>query len=211
MTSEEGTLLVAIISAVVALLSTGGAGWAAWAAHRSAEEAKAANSAENVRRHDELHPASPEKLEAFPKESRIQDKVEVFVALQLPRTYRVQAVVPGINSERMIINETLSVGTSRDLRLATLGTGIGLGVEAVKLRIWPPAGTNAWTCPCGRPATQVEEPSGHWSVNLPITYQPCSINRPERGHRRGAGPRKSPEGEPTPRWTPNLRRWCASR
>ncbi|MGW8439208.1 hypothetical protein ACWGKS_29030 [Nocardiopsis sp. NPDC055879] len=172
MTSEEGALLVAIISASIALLSMGGAGWAAWAAHRSAEEAKAANSLENARRHDELHPAMPEKLEAFPRESRIQDKVEVFVTLQLPRTYWVQAAVLGINSERTIINETLSAGTSRDLHLATLGTGIALGVEAIKLRIWPPAGTNTWTCPCGRPATPEEEPSGHWSMTLPITYQP---------------------------------------
>jgi hypothetical protein len=173
LTAAERAADAAERSATTSETSAVEAGRSADAAEASASEAKAANRLETERRHDELRPTLPAALEAFTKDSRIQGKVEVFATFQLSRDYLVQAVISGRSGESLVIDQLLEAGVSRDVHIATLDAGAELGVDAVRFRFWPSAGGETdWDCPCERPGSISKEPEGHWSVTVPVHYQP---------------------------------------
>ncbi|CAL9328791.1 hypothetical protein SUDANB121_00038 [Nocardiopsis dassonvillei] len=172
-TTSERSATAAEKSAATSEKAAAEASRSADAAEASAAEAETANRLEAERRHDEIRPVLPSRLKAFPKESRSPGKVEVFARFQLARVYHVQVVIPGVSGERMVLNENLEPGVERDVHLATLDTGLELGVETLRFRFWPSGDSEiGWRCPCSRPGSPWKEPEGHWSVTVPVSYTP---------------------------------------
>ncbi|MEU8278396.1 hypothetical protein ACFYOK_35580 [Microbispora bryophytorum] len=150
------------------------------AAQRSAEEAATISRIERDRRHDDLAPPHPGEIQAEEEsDTRLgAGHYNVFGSITVPRDYRVRAQAwNGTSLTPIALPLLLRANQPYRFHLDRLREGVTSGNPTeIRFRFWPPVpdldDTDAWTCPCSRPAGTDVDARGHWELRVPIAYLP---------------------------------------
>ncbi|MDH2424776.1 hypothetical protein [Sphaerisporangium sp. TRM90804] len=165
--------------------SAGAAQQSAAASEVSAKAAARLTDIEADRRRDEreqyhrdLAPSHPGEIVTGLMTSEVTQQFGLFGSISVGRDYRVQVI--GIAGNTC----TPITGVPPVLRANTLyqfhieqwpDEKTTPTVKEIEFRFWPPAPVDeveAWTCPCGRLATQADNPAGHWAFRAVVKSPP---------------------------------------
>lgn len=169
------SMLIAVVAGAIAALSWRAARRSAKAAEESAKEAKRMSTIEVGRRHDELRPPLPEKIQAMNKPSRT-GQTDVFGSISVARDYQVRATaLAGQGESTISLDPVLRAGSQHRFHIESIPKGeTQLQTQEIRFQFWPhtgEGGANTWTCPCDRAADE-SHGQGHWEARVPVAFTP---------------------------------------